>query len=95
MVAIRFEQIAIEPGERVILRRVDWSRFEAILRELGDDRNTRIAYFDEVLEIMAPLPEHGINKESLGDLVKILLEELGLGCIAIGSTTLKKLKQQA
>jgi Uma2 family endonuclease len=95
MVAIRLEQLAIEPGERVILRDVDWPRFEAILAELGDDRNTRIAYFDEVLEIMSPLPEHEINKESLGDLVKILLEELGLDCIAIGSTTLKKLKKQA
>jgi Uma2 family endonuclease len=95
MVAIRLEQLAIEPGERVILRDVDWPRFEAILQELGDDRNTRIAYFDEVLEIMSPLPEHEINKESLGDLVKILLEELGIDCIAIGSTTLKKLKKQA
>jgi Uma2 family endonuclease len=95
MVAILLEQLAIEPGERVILRDVDWPRFEAILAELGDDRNTRIAYFDEVLEIMSPLPEHEINKESLGDLVKILLEELGIDCIAIGSTTLKKLKKQA
>jgi Uma2 family endonuclease len=95
MVAILFEQLTIEPGERVILRDVDWPRFEAILAELGDDRNTRIAYFEEVLEIMSPLPEHEINKESLGDLVKILLEELGIDCIAIGSTTLKKLKKQA
>jgi Uma2 family endonuclease len=95
MVAILFEQLTIEPGERVILRDVDWPRFEAILAALGDDRNTRIAYFEEVLEIMSPLPEHEINKESLGDLVKILLEELGIDCIAIGSTTLKKLKKQA
>jgi Uma2 family endonuclease len=95
MVAILLEQLTIEPGERVILRDVDWPRFEAILQELGDDRNTRIAYFEEVLEIMSPLPEHEINKESLGDLVKILLEELGIDCIAIGSTTLKKLKKQA
>jgi Uma2 family endonuclease len=95
MVAILFEQLAIEPGERVILRNVDWPRLEAILQELGDDRNTRIAYCDEVLEIMAPLPEHEISKESLADLVKILLEELGIDCIAIGSTTLKKLREKA
>jgi Uma2 family endonuclease len=95
MVTIRLEQLTIEPGERVILRNVDWARFEAILQELGDDRNTRVAYFEEVLEIMSPLPEHEINKESLGDLVKILLEELGIDCIAIGSTTLKKLKKLA
>jgi Uma2 family endonuclease len=95
MVAILLEQLTIEPGERVILRDVDWPQFESILQELGDDRNTRIAYFEEVLEIMSPLPEHEINKESLGDLVKILLEELGIDCIAIGSTTLKKLKKQA
>jgi Uma2 family endonuclease len=92
VVAILLEQFAIEPGERVILRDVDWLRFEAILQELGNERNTRIAYFGEVLEIMAPLPEPEITKESLGDLVKILLEELGIDCIAIGSATLKKLR---
>jgi Uma2 family endonuclease len=95
MVAISLEQITIEPGERLILRDVSWPRFEAILQALGDDRNTRIAYCDEVLEIMAPLPEHEINKESLSDLVKILLEELGIDYIALGSTTLKKLQKQS
>jgi hypothetical protein len=30
MVAILFEQLAIEPGERVILHNVDWPRFEAL-----------------------------------------------------------------
>jgi Uma2 family endonuclease len=95
MVAILFEQLAIEPGERVILQNVDWPRLEAILQELGDDRNTRIAYCHEVLEIMAPLPEHEITKENLVDLVKILLEELGIDCMPIGSTALKKLQEKA
>jgi Uma2 family endonuclease len=95
MVTISLEQISIEPGERLVLRDVTWPRFEAILQALGDDRNTRIAYHDEVLEIMAPLPEHEINKESLSDLVKILLEALEIDYIALGSTTLKKLKKQA
>jgi Uma2 family endonuclease len=95
MVTISLEQLAIEPGERVILRDIDWPRFEAILQALGSDRNTRIAYANQILEIMAPLPEHEIHKENLGDLVKVLLEELGIDCIALGSTTLKKLQQQA
>jgi Uma2 family endonuclease len=95
MVAILLTQIAIEPGERIILQDVDWARFEAILQELGEGRNTSIAYCNGVLEIMAPLPEHEINKESLGDLVKILLEELGIDCIAVGSTTLKHIQGKA
>jgi Uma2 family endonuclease len=95
MVTIPLEQITIEPGERVILRDVTWLRFEAILQALGDDRNTRIAYHDEVLEIMVPLPKHEINKESFSDLIKILLEALDIDHIALGSTTLKKLQKQA
>jgi Uma2 family endonuclease len=95
MVTISLDQLAIEPGERVILRDIDWLRFEAILQALGNERNSRIAYSNQVLEIMVPLPEHEIYKENLGDLVKILLEELGVDCIALGSTTLRKLQQQA
>lgn len=87
MISILLAQLAIEPGERVILHDVDWAGFETILGELGEARNTRIAYCEEVLEIMAPSPEHEIEKEALGDFVKLLLEELDIPLEAYGSTT--------
>ena len=37
-----------------------------------------------------PLPKHEREKSLLGDLVKILLEELGLDCECFGSTTCKR-----
>jgi len=39
-----------------------------------------------------PLPEHEVDKELIGDLVKILLEELEIDCECFGSTTSKKKK---
>lgn len=37
-----------------------------------------------------PLPEHEIDKELIGDMVKILLEELEIDCECFGSTTFKR-----
>jgi Uma2 family endonuclease len=36
-----------------------------------------------------PTPEHEVDKELLGDLVKILLDELEIDCECFGSTTFK------
>lgn len=36
-----------------------------------------------------PSPEHEVDKELIGDMVKILLEELGIDCECFGSTTFK------
>ena len=90
MVTLQLRQIRVLPGQRVVLEEVSWSEFEAILEELGDRRNTRLAYSKGTLEIMAPLPEHEVSKEIIGDLVKILLEELDIDCECFGSTTFKR-----
>lgn len=37
-----------------------------------------------------PLPEHEVDKELIGDMVKILLEELEVDCECFGSTTFKR-----
>ncbi len=37
-----------------------------------------------------PLPEHEVDKELIGDMVKILLEELEIDCECFGSTTFKR-----
>ncbi len=62
---------------------------ETILDELGETRAARLSYSKGMLSIMTPLPEHEDDKEIIGDLVKVLLEELDIEFRALGSTTFK------
>lgn len=87
---LQLQQLVVQPGQRVQLQGVNWNEFVAILDELGDKRACRIAYSDEILEIRMPLPEHEIDKELIGDMVKILLEELDIDNECFGSTTFKR-----
>ena len=70
------------------LENISWTDFEAILDELGEHRGTQIAYSEGILEIMAPLP-HETAKVFIGDFVKILLDEMRVEWISLGSTTFK------
>ncbi|HEY9618231.1 MAG TPA: Uma2 family endonuclease [Microcoleaceae cyanobacterium] len=90
MVTLQLRQLRVPPGHRLLLEDVSWQEFEAILAELGDHRATRIAYSQGMLEIRMPLPEHEVDKEIIGDMVKILLEELERDCECFGSTTFKR-----
>jgi Uma2 family endonuclease len=83
-------QLVVRPGQSIQLQDINWNEFEAILEELGDKRASRIAYSDRVLEIRMPLPEHEVDKELIGDMVKILLEELDINNECFGSTTFKR-----
>ena len=73
-----------------MFRDVSWQEFESILAELGDHRAARLAYSKGTLEIRMPLPEHEVDKEIIGNMVKILLEELEVDRECFGSTTFKR-----
>ncbi|MBW4642047.1 MAG: Uma2 family endonuclease [Goleter apudmare HA4340-LM2] len=90
MVAIQLQQLVVYPGQRIQLQDVDWQEFEAILDELGEKRACRIAYSGGVLEIRMPSSEHEVDNELIGDMVKILLEELDIENECFGSTTFKR-----
>jgi Uma2 family endonuclease len=90
MVTLQLKQISVPPGQRIVVREVNWQQFEAILEEMGERRGSRIAYSQGTLEIMTPLPEHEVAKVIIGDLVKILLEELEMDCESYGSSTFKR-----
>jgi len=89
MVTLQLRQLTVPPGQRLLIEDVDWAEFEQILAELGEHRASRIAYIQKTLEIRMPTPEPEIDKELIGDMVKILLDELGLDCECFGSTTFK------
>ncbi|MBD1843905.1 Uma2 family endonuclease [Cyanobacteria bacterium FACHB-63] len=91
MGTLRLRQLVVQPGQRIQLQDVNWHEFEAILDELGDKRACRIAYSDGVLEIRMPLLKHEKAKVLIGDMVKILLEELELDNECFGSSTSKRL----
>ena len=90
MVTLQLRQLKILPGQSISLEDVDWPEFEAILAELGDSRGTRIAYTNRTLTIVAPLFQHEKSKVVLGDVVTVLLDELGIDHDGSGSTTLKR-----
>lgn len=89
---LELRQLRIQPGQQLLLEDVSWQQFENILAELGEHRAARISYSHGCLEIMVPLPEHEKAKEIIGDVVKILLNELSINYDALGSTTLKNEK---
>ncbi|MTJ07889.1 Uma2 family endonuclease [Anabaena sp. UHCC 0204] len=90
MVTIQIRQLTVPPGHRIILHNISWQEFEEILTELGENRASRLAYHQGNLEIKMPLPKHEVAKVIIGDLVKIILEELEIDCECFGSTTFKR-----
>ena len=88
-VTLQLRQLSVPPGQRLLIQNLEWAEFESILEELGEHRSSRIAYSHGTLEIRMPTPEHEVDKELLGDLVKILLDELEIDCECFGSTTFK------
>ena len=82
--------LQLEPGQKVTLQPVSWEGFEEILTQLGEFRTSRIAYSNEILEIMAPLPEHERSKVLLADLVKVLLKIQKQAWEPFGSSTFKR-----
>ena len=82
--------LQLEPGQKVTLQPVSWEGFEEILTQLGEFRTSRIAYSNEILEIMAPLPEHERSKVLLADLVNILLKIQRQAWEPFGSSTFKR-----
>lgn len=77
-------------SQRVVLSNISWETFEIMLAEMGDNRVTRIAYDQGMLEIMTPLMPHEHNKRLIEKLIDTLAEELNLNIKSIGSTTCKR-----
>lgn len=86
---LSFKQIIISPGQNLLLKDISWSMLEELLAKLGETRAARISYSRGMLEVMVPLAQHEDSKEIIGDLVKILLEEMNIEFRALGSTTFK------
>ena len=94
-VKIAIAQIQLQEGQTIVLAHISWSEFESILEDLGERRRSRIAYYQGVLEIHMPLPEHERYKVLISNLLVILLDELGMEWESLGSTTFKRQRMRA
>jgi len=79
--------------QRVILSNVSWQTFEQLLKELGDNRATRLAYNEGLLEIMTPLGPHENNNRFIESLIGVIADELNLNLKKFGSLTMKREKK--
>ncbi|NES80319.1 MAG: alpha/beta fold hydrolase [Moorea sp. SIO2B7] len=86
---LEVKRINVPPGQKILLKDVNWQEFEAILDDLGENRAARVAYENRTLEIMTPLPEHETGKILIGNFLEALLEELDIEFWCLGSTTFK------
>jgi Uma2 family endonuclease len=79
--------------QRVILSNVSWQTFEQLLKELGDNRSSRLAYDEGLLEIMTPLGRHENNNRFIESMIGVIADELNLNLKRFGSLTLKRSKK--
>lgn len=81
----------LNPAEqRTVLHNISWETFEALLRDTGEDRDSRFAYECGTLEIMTPLFEHENPKIQFDRFIFTLVEILEIEIKSAGSTTLKR-----
>jgi Uma2 family endonuclease len=74
---------------RVLLRRVPWNVYEALVEACVEESGVRMSYLKGDLEIMTPSPRHERRKSLVGRLLEAYAEELDLVLNAYGSTTFK------
>ena len=88
--AIPIKAIELAPGSTLSIHNLSWQDFETLLIELGEDRKTRIAYYQGTLEIMSPLAIHERPHRIVAYIVTTLLELQGRDWEDFGATTLKR-----
>jgi len=89
-ITIPLQAIELAPGSAISIHNLSWQDFEAVLAELGEHRNVRLAYYRGTLEIMSPLARHERPHRIIADIVKAILESQGRDWEDFGSTTFKR-----
>jgi Uma2 family endonuclease len=81
---------SIPSEQRVLLDSISWQKFEALLRELGEARTTRLAYNRGQLEMMTPNEEHERCRKLIESLLLVLADETYLKVSGFSSTLLQQ-----
>jgi Uma2 family endonuclease len=77
-------------ADRVVVRNVSWETYEYLLQDLANQSSPRLTYDQGVLEIMSPHFGHDVATDILGDIVKMVLEEMRVDFVSARSTTYKR-----
>lgn len=76
--------------QHIVLEGVTWATYQALLKDLGDHRSTKLAYDQGVLEIIMPSDLHEFISRFLEAMIRTLTDEVGLKIRGYGSTTLDR-----
>lgn len=79
-----------EPETRIVLRRVGWRGYEAMLGIIGDHTPIRITYDRGDMELMSPSTDHERFKMLLDRLILFAALELDIPCDAFASSTWRR-----
>lgn len=90
VLATPISQIELAPGSAIRIDGVTWESYIALLQELGDERSTRVAYENGVLEIRMPGQPHEAVNRVLATIALTLAEELGFDFNDLGSMTMNR-----
>jgi Uma2 family endonuclease len=79
---------AIIHDSQLTLPGVTWSQFELVESSFSGIGGVKFAYFDGILEIMAPSPDHEDYKSTISLLLEVYMRKVGIRFYARGSATL-------
>ena len=78
------------PETRTLLKKISWRTFKAMLTDMGNTRQSRLAYDNGMVEIMTPLMLHENSNRLIEGFILLLCEELSLEVKTTGSLTLSR-----
>jgi Uma2 family endonuclease len=87
---VSLPRIQLAPGSQLTIPNVSWQDFTNLLDDLGEKRRTRLAYYQGLLEIMAPSALHEKPNRILAYIIITILEYREQDWEDYGSTTLKR-----
>lgn len=88
-------QIRLVPDSAMVMAAPSWAAYQHLLRDLGDNRPSRIAYAGGELEVRMPGVLHELLSRVLAAVVATLAEELGLEFNDFGSAGLEDSSSQS
>src|SRR5436305_8369323 len=82
--------LATEPEQRVVLPRIGWGVYDAILRGVGEQRSPRLVYLDRALILMTKSRRHEWFAERLAQLVWAVALGNGVACEDAAEATFRR-----
>lgn len=86
-VSIPIKSIDLRQGSSIAIHSLSWRDCEEILNDLGEDRHTRITYYQGTLGIMSPLSRHERPYRIAGYIATAILDSQSRDWEDFGSTT--------